>query len=221
VWSPDGSTLLFSSDRTVRGTRQDMWVRRFDGSPEQSFLETGDQLRPNDWSHDGRFMLDAKVPALERNYQIWVVEAGTKRQIPVATEAGDRGNARFSPDGKWIAYESDESGAIEVYVKPFPGPGGKWKVSEGGGLHPAWRGDGRELFYSTPDGKLTAVPIVAGASFQPGPPVVLFSRRNQGFDVSADGQRFIVNALPDDAGSPPLSMLVNWTALIKQPEPSH
>jgi Tol biopolymer transport system component len=220
VWSPDGSSLYFASDRTVKGTRQDVWVRRFDGSPEQSFLETGDQFGPNDWSRDGRFLLVRKVPVLERNNQIWAVETGTKRQIPVATEAGDREGARFSPDGKWIAYESDESGAIEVYVKTFPGPEGKWKISEGGGLNPVWRGDGRELFFSTPDGKVTAVPIAVGSTFQPGPPVVLFSRRNQSFDVADDGQRFMVNALPDDAGSPPLSMLVNWTALTKKPEPS-
>ena len=221
VWSFDGSTLYFCSDRTVRGTRQDLWMRRLDGSPEQSFLETGDQYVPLDWSRDGRFLLIATVPAKERNYQIWAIEAGTKRQIPVATEPGDRFSGRFSPDGKSVAYQSDESGTTEIYVKPFPGPGGKWKVSEGGGLTPRWRGDGRELYYSTPEGKIMAVPVGAGPSFEAGAAAVLFSRPNNGFDVSADGQRFFVDALPDDSGSPPLSMLVNWTALLKKPESSH
>ena len=220
VWSADAKSLFFSSDRTSRGTRQDIWLRRFDGSAEQVFLETGEQLGPEDSSRDGRFLAIRKVPVHERNYQIWVVEAASKRQIPIATEAGDHYEPRLSPDGKWIAYQSDESGASEVYVKPLPGPGGKWKVSTSGGMSPRWRGDGRELFYATPDYKIVAVPILPGPGFQPGPPVVLFEKPNNGFDVAADGQRFLVNALPDDLGVQPLAMVVNWTALLKKPEPS-
>ncbi len=221
VWSADGSRIYFSSDRKVRVTRSDLWVRDVDGAAEQAYLETEDQWTPMDWTRDGRFLAVQKIPLRERNYQLWAIEAsGSKRQIPIATEAGDRSEARFSPDGKWIAYQSDESGAMEIYVRPFPGPGGKWKVSVAGGLAPRWRGDGREIFYVTPEGKIVAVPISSTPSFQQGPPVVLFSKLNNGWDVAADGQRFLVNALPEDTGSPPLTMLVNWTALLKKSEPA-
>ena len=219
MWSPDGSRVYFDSDRKVKVTRSDLWVRDVDGPEERAYLETDDQWTPMDWTRDGRYLAALRIPLQERNYQIWAIEAApSKKLIPVATEAGDHGEARFSPDGRWIAYQSDESGALEVYVRPFPGAGGTWKVSSAGGMAPRWRGDGREIFYLTPEGKIVAVPVGGSPPFQMGAPAVLFSKLNNGWDVTADGQRFLMNALPEDTGSPPLTMLVNWTALLKKAE---
>ena len=125
----------------------------------------------------------------------------------------------FSPDGHWLAYASTESGRSEIYVRAFPGPGGKWQVSAAGGVDPRWRGDGKELFYLSLDNKIMAVPLEAAPAFHAGTPVALFSVHPQGagsvYDVAADGKRFFVNRLPADQGSPPLSLLVNWTSLLK------
>jgi Tol biopolymer transport system component len=220
AWSADSARVFFASDRKVRIQRGDIWERSVNGASEQSYLESQDQLTPLDWSHDGRHLAVMKVPLRERNYQIWVVDgADLKHQIPVAIDPSDHTEARFSPDARWIAFQSNESGANEVYVQPFPGPGGKWKVSVAGGLAPRWRGDGREIYYLTPEGKVMAIPISLAPSFQPGPPVVLFSKRNAGWDAAADGQRFLINSLPEDTGSPPLTMLINWTALLTKIEP--
>jgi Tol biopolymer transport system component len=217
AWSPDGSRIFFATDRKVRITHQDVWIRSLDGSSEQPYLESSDQLVPLDWTRDGRFLALSKIPLRERNVQIWAIEAADpKHQIPVATDPADHSEAHFSPDGKWIAYHSDESGVAEVYVRPFPGPGGKWKVSTGGGLAPRWPGDGREIFYLSPDNKIMAVPVTLSPSFQAGVSVALFTKVNNGWDVSRDGQRFLINSLPEDTGSPPLTLLINWTALVKK-----
>ncbi len=127
-------------------------------------------------------------------------------------------DSRFSPDGRFLAYDSDESGRFEVYVQAFPGPGGKWQVSSAGGNIPHWRGDGKELFYLSLDNKIMAVPLETTPAFHAGAPAPLFAVHPGAgavYDVAADGKRFLVNSLPADQGSPPLSLLVNWTSLLK------
>jgi Tol biopolymer transport system component len=125
---------------------------------------------------------------------------------------------RFSPDGKWIAYSSNASGRIEVYVTPFPHPEGKWQLSSAGGSAPRWRRDGKELFYVSADRTLMAVDVRAGSSVEGGVPVPLFSPRFVNvyfYDVSADGQRFLVNTeLPEEPF--PLTLVVNWTAGLER-----
>jgi hypothetical protein len=132
---------------------------------------------------------------------------------------------RFSPDGRWIAYQSNESGRNEVYVAPFPGPGGKWQLSTAGGAFPRWRRDGRELYYLAPDNKLmTALVSGEGSAFQVGVVRALFETRPRSgvnlnayaYDVSADGQRFLVNTLMQEATSAPITIVVNWTAGLKK-----
>ena len=127
-------------------------------------------------------------------------------------------NGVFSPDGKWVAYQSNESGRDEVYVRPFPGPGGVWQISAGGGTQPRWRADGKELYYVAPGNKLMAAAITAQASsITPGQPVVLFTANftrvtnRPPYDVARDG-RFLVNVELTDAATPPITLLQNWKA---------
>jgi Tol biopolymer transport system component len=134
--------------------------------------------------------------------------------------------AQFSPDGRWVAYISNESGRDEIYVRPFvegergSDVGGKWQVSTGGGIHPAWRPDGKELYYVGPDGRMMAAPIeIMGAELKPGEPVALFPARivaggldsgiGRQYDVARDG-RLLINTVPEEAASTPITLLQNW-----------
>ena len=127
----------------------------------------------------------------------------------------------FSPDGRWIAYTSDEAGQANVYVQSFPGPGGKYQVSKDGGLQPVWRADGKELFYLGVDGTLMAVPIDATGQFDAGVPQALFPTdaltiASQAYAVTKDGKRFLVGARPRQSSVAPLTVLVNWMAAIQK-----
>ena len=129
--------------------------------------------------------------------------------------------SQFSPDVKWIAYVSDESGTPQIYVQSFPTLNGKLQISTDGGMQPRWRRDGRELFYLAPNRKLMAVTIKAAAPFQAETPRPLFETRLDGtalrhtYAVSADGNRFLLNVAPE-SGAPPLTIVVNWPALLKK-----
>ena len=130
---------------------------------------------------------------------------------------------RFSPDGKWMAYASDESGKYEIYVQPFPATGGKWQISTNGGEQPSWRRDGKELYYVAGDKKLIAVTVEPDSlSFRASTPKELFQMhvgsdfgRNQ-YAVTADGQRFLVNTLVGETASPQITVMVNWAAGLKR-----
>jgi len=128
--------------------------------------------------------------------------------------------AEFSPDGRWLAYVSEESGGFDVYVTAFPSGQGKWRVSPDGGTLPRWRADGRELHYFTADGKLMAVEVSPGsASFDVGVPKVLFQTRvsraaGYQYVVTADGSRFLINETLPLTGTPSIDIIVNWPALL-------
>ena len=226
VWSPAGDRLLFGSDRKSKGSRQDLWTKSLDGSAEEILLESPDNRIPEDWSPDGKSISLDNVPAQgKRNNQLWIAEtAGEKKVRPFATEANYQGYSRFSPDGRWLAYDSDESGRSEVYVRPFPGPGGRWQISTAGGGQAHWRRDGKEITFLTPENKLMAVPVGTTPGFQAGPPALLFaihpSLNGAAYDATGDHQRFLVNTVPDEQGSPPLSLLVHWTRLLEKHEES-
>jgi hypothetical protein len=131
------------------------------------------------------------------------------------------GNAKFSPAGHWVAYQSDESGRNEIYVRPFPAAngGGKWTVSQGGGTQPRWRGDSKELFYLAPDGNVMAVPVSTGVDgFQPGTPGALFKGppNADGWDVSADGKRFLFPVPAGESAQAPFTIGQNWISLLKK-----
>src|SRR5262249_46270521 len=143
------------------------------------------------------------------------------KPFPVVQTTFDETFALFSPDGKWIAYESNESGRNEIYVQPFPGPGNKARISTDGGAQVHWRKDGKELFYIALDGRLMAVPIhLATDTIEAGAPVPLFATHmgpalsfpnRQQYDVSPDGQRFLMNTIIEEAPSP-ITVILNWKA---------
>jgi hypothetical protein len=134
-------------------------------------------------------------------------------------------NGQFSPDGKWVAYASNETGKWQIYVTSFPEARGKWQVSSGGGEQPRWRGDGKELFYLSSDGKVMAAPVTTAANFDAGTPVALFQATPRQpvplydlfvYDVSRDGQRFLINTQVKSAETQPMSLVLNWTARLNK-----
>ncbi len=229
VWSPDGRRIAFFSSRDGP---LNLYQKPASGAGEEELLlKTNANKYPTDWSRDGRFLLytgfDPKTRA-----DLWVLplsaepkNAERKPMLFLRTEFVER-NGRFSPDGKWVAYESDESGRFEIYVRAFspgqPGSGGKWPVSTGGGVEHCWRRDGKELFYLAPDRKLMAVQVKAGAGFQAGIPRPLFQTRVAGFSflgryaVTADGQRFLISSEAEGAAGEPATVILNWPAALKK-----
>jgi eukaryotic-like serine/threonine-protein kinase len=220
LWSPDGSRVVFSSSRS--GVF-DLYVKSATGAgTEELLLATPDNKFPVDWSSDGRSLLFVSNNP-EKGYDLWglSVDDPQARPVPVVSTPFDERDGQFSPDGKWIAYQSNESGRLEVYAQPFPGTGGRWQISTGGGAQVRWRGDGNELFYLSLDGRLLAVPLRygAGPAIEAGAPTTLFTPRlgrgvqtsnRQQYIVSADGQRFLMNATIEDATRTPVTMVLNW-----------
>ena len=189
------------------------------GAPEL-LVKSELQKHPNHISLDGRFLI-YDVHTLTMGQDLWVLPlAGDRKPVPFLTTPADETFGQFSPDGKWIAYSSDESGRRDVYVQGFaPGGGsatavGKWQISTAGGDKPRWRRDGQELYYIAPDGKMMAVPVKSGATFEPGAAIPLFETHVAGFfpyDVSPDG-RFLINtvAVAAMASSSPITVVLNW-----------
>lgn len=143
--------------------------------------------------------------------------SGDRKPIPFVNTQFSEAPGTFSPDGRWVAYASNESSRNEVYVAPFPGPGGKRQVSTAGGGFPRWRRDGTEIFYVDPDRKLVAAVVNGrGVSFEVGVVKPLFETRVTGpryeYAVTADGQRFLINTESEQAGSTPITVVTNWTA---------
>jgi Tol biopolymer transport system component len=222
VWSPDGKRIAFFSDRKAKRVKGDIWVKPVDGGVEEVLLENADSNTPEDWSRDGRFLSMTTTPAQgRRTNQVWVLDLGSGKKAAAVSTGGNQfaGDSRFSPDVRFLAYDSDESGRSEAYVQAFPGPGGKWQVSTAGGGNPHWRGDGKELFYLSLDNRIMSVPLETAPAFHAGAPTPLFAVHpafGSVYDVAPDGKRFLVNSLPADPSSPPLSLLVNWTAMLKR-----
>ena len=158
---------------------------------------------------------------------LWVLPmdgagSGERKAIPFLRSEWNERIGKFSPDGRSVAYQSDGSGRFEVWVRPFPaveGGGGQRMISQGGGANPRWRRDGRELFYLAPDGNVMAVPVSAsGAVFQSGTPVALFNGppNPQGWDVTADGKKFLFPVPVGDAAQAPFTIVQNWRSLLKK-----
>ena len=153
--------------------------------------------------------------------------AGDPKPCPFLSSTFTEGRGAFSPDGHWVAYGSDESGRREIYVRPFPGPGGQWQVSTAGGKEPRWRPDGKELYYIAPDSRLMAAPIASsGTALQPGLPTALFQPRiafggtpnalyRQQYDVAPDG-RFLINVSVEEATAAPITVITNWNPDAKK-----
>ncbi len=222
IWSPDGRQIVFASDRS--GACQ--LYRRDSGGAgqDEQLTDTPDEKRPLDWSRDGRFLLyQDRDP--NTSYDVWAVPdpagPGEHKPMPVLQTSFAESEAYFSPDGKWIAYTSNESKRNEVYVTAFPPSGGKWQISTQGGSHPRWRADGKELFYTSLDSKMMAEEIrIAGATVETTKPVELFSfvadiNILSPYDVTADGRRFLVLEQATGTRPAPLTLIVNWQAGLK------
>jgi Tol biopolymer transport system component len=157
---------------------------------------------------------------------------GDRKQIPVIDTPFDETAGQFSPDGRWVAYQSNESKPVQIYIRPFPGPGGQRPVTTAGGTQPRWRPDGKELFYVGLDGRLMAVPIAVGADQQlePGAAVALFRAQlatgaainstgtgtGAQYAVASDGQRFLINMSVGEATASPIRVVLNWDAALKK-----
>jgi len=219
VWSPDGSRIVFGSTRD--GIFR-LYLKPTGGAGKEELLPNLHGV-PSDWSRDGRFIIFSQNDTKARS-GIWVLPlSGDRPPVPgkpfpfMQTEFNEF-EAKLSPDSKWVAYTSNESGQNEVYVQTFPSPGGKAPISTGGGSRPVWRRDGRELFYIAADGKLMAVEVKTGSKFEAGAPKPLFDTRPGGrqFDISPDGRRFLLANVSEDAGHTPMTVVVNWTSQVKR-----
>ncbi len=225
VWSADGGRLLFGSTRTGFPT---IFQKAVGGGPEEPAAEgvvsAATPTYPNDVSGDGRFLLS--MQQTPRGYDLGLLMlAGERKASTFLSTPSDEVQGRFSPNTRWVAYASNESGRFEVYVRPFPAASGQTPISIAGGMQPEWRRDGKELFYISADSKLTAVPVTTdGATFSAGTPHALFDVEAPepiapyptDYAVTADGQRFLVNTVVDQPTRPALTVILNWTAGLKK-----
>jgi serine/threonine-protein kinase len=225
TWTPDGKRIAFSS---ANGGALNLFWQLADGSGGLERLTTGAYTQvPLSFSPDGQFLAYFEVnPATQRD--IWVLRMGDRKVQPFLQTPYDEAVPRFSPDGHWLAYISNESGRYEIYVQPFPGPGGKWQISTEGGEEPAWNPKGGELFYRSGD-KMMAVDISTQPAFAVGKPRMLFEGKYEhaavpstDYAVSADGQRFLMLKPVDQAQSAPTQIVVvlNWFEELKQKVPT-
>jgi serine/threonine protein kinase/Tol biopolymer transport system component len=220
IWSPDGTRVVFSSNRKGQFN---LYIKSYAGSGnEELLLEQDREQVPTDWSADGRYILFATRGDPKTQSDVWALPlSGDRKPIPVLQTSFREQEAVFSPDGRWIAYTSDESGRSEVYVTQFPVPGRKWQVSTSGGVLPRWSGTGREVFFDGSGERIMATEVSAdGSTFKVGQTQPLFEIRAQRpgtfFDVTPDGQRFLVNTAAQAQTSVPMTLVVNWPAELKK-----
>jgi len=240
TWSPDGAQIVFDSNRGSSGGTPRIYRRAANGTGSDELLfDAGaiDQFTvTSDWSADGRFLLFERMTAgtIATVSDIWVLPLdGERKAFPLLESKSVKSQARLSPDGRWLAYATNESGVSQIVVQPFPAvKDGKWQVSTSavGGIEPRWRGDGRELYYLGLDGTMMAVEITPGDTFDNGSPIALFKTGllfpplivETFYDVTADGQRFLVNQNappPANTGatdSVAITVIVNGTAALEK-----
>jgi Tol biopolymer transport system component len=233
VWTPDGKRIAFQSNK--EGPANLFW-QLADGSGGLERLTTSEYLEaPMSWSPDGQLLAYLEInPSTQR--EIWVLRVGdpsagtgqVRKAQPFLRTRFDEVEPRFSPDGRWLAYVSNESGRFEIYVQPYPGPGGKWQISTEGGIDPVWNPNGRELFYGSGD-KMMVVDIAAQPGFAAGKPRMLFEGRYErapvpvaNYDVSPDGQRFLMLKPSEQAQAAPtqINVVLNWFEELKQKVPT-
>ena len=211
AWSPDGSRVVFAS---VREGFYNLYQKVSSGAgQDELLLKTGENKFPTDWSLDGRFIAYSQDdPKTKRD--LWVLPLeGERKPIPFLRTEFSEERAAFSPDGRWIAYASDESTLQQVYVQPVPPSGAKWQISTNGGTRPRWRRDGKELFYLAADRKMMAVEVKGGASFEAGIPKELFQARVvpvSRYAVTGDGRRFLLVSPTEEVTAAPTTVVVNW-----------
>ena len=219
-WSADGHTVAWMSYRNGPG---DIFAKALDGAgPETAVFKRSaienDQRVPGDWARDGR-SIAYWTDRSDTRGDVWVQALDGSKPIAIAATAFNERRPRFAPDGRFLAYESDELGQNEVFVQPVPPTGGKWQISLGGGTEPSWGRDGRELYYISPSSDLMAVPIaLSDHTLSVRPPVRLFSIRGFGagqsqYEPTADGSRFLVRETTAPPAQP-IMVLLDWTARL-------
>ena len=220
-WSADGNFLFYTS----AGEGKTAFVKKNSsgaGNEERVYESANGIDDGTDVSPDGKSLL-FEVIGEKTLADVWVLplDGSAKPYALFASEFAEF-HAHFSPDGHWVAYASSESGRAEIYVQSFPPAGGKWQVSTGGGAQPHWRRDGKELYFIAPDRKLMAVEVKLGSTFEMGTPAPLFQTQVSNFtspnryDVSADGQRFLVNSSVQEQSRAPIIVILNWAAGLKK-----
>jgi serine/threonine protein kinase len=228
IWSPDGRQIVYSPGG---GRSSDLYLKPANGAVQGELLFHSEEIKnPLDWSRDGRWLLFGQRNSKTGRRDLWVLPMlGDRKPIPYLVTPFGKTQAKFSPDGHWVVYASNESGSREIYVQPYPmASGGKWPVSNGGGSQPRWSHDGKELFYFTPDETLMAVNInISGGTVQLSVPKPLFRAPVLGgtgggadggvwrWDISDDGQRFLINTALDDAAASPITVLLNWQSALR------
>jgi eukaryotic-like serine/threonine-protein kinase len=220
AWSPDSRQVAFSSTRG--GNQEDIYVKPVGGgSSEQLLLGDEGNKEPDRWSADGRYILFDYAGKKTKATDVWALPMfGDRKPFPVAQSPAIDYYGTLSPDGKWAAYESDESGRGEIYVVPFPGPGGKWQVSTAGGLQPFWP-PGKELFYVNLDSRLSAVEYsTEGPNFIVGKPRLALGGRalasTTGMDINRNDKRWLIAMPVGEPNASPLILTTNWTAGLKK-----
>jgi Tol biopolymer transport system component len=230
-WTPDGKRMAFQSNK--EGSAGNLFWQLADGSGGLERLTNSEYNQvPHSWSPDGQLLAFVEVNPTT-GLDIWVLPMGDPRTPglakaqPFIRTPFDEGGPRFSPDGRWLAYISDESGRFEIYVQPYPGPGGRRQVSTEGGTEPVWNPNGRELFYRGGD-KMMAVDIVTQPTFSAGKPRMLFEGQYvpapvtfSNYDVSPDGQRFLmIKANEQESAPTQINVVLNWFEELKQKVPT-
>jgi Tol biopolymer transport system component len=221
IWSPNGQRVVFDSNRS--GVRDLYWKPLNGGAgSEELLLKSSYPKAAADWSRDGRFILYSNLGG-NGLWDLWVLPIENGKPGNPSEFHGTRFNeccGQFSPSGRWVAYQSDESGQWQIYIRPFPATGEQWPVSTSGGIQVRWAFDGKELYYIAPDGALMAAPIAEkGDLVEIGNPVALFRTRiwtsgtlpttRQQYDVAPDG-RFLINVALDEATNAPITLPLNW-----------
>jgi Tol biopolymer transport system component len=218
VWSRDGKQVAYRSAGSATGYGS-LFLKPASGlEHEKSLLkiQAADDLLPNSWAVGDKQILITHQTA--EGYHLKLVPAAGGEAVPFQKDRGNQVDGQISPDGKWAAYVSDESGTWEIYVTTFPGGAGKWQVSRGGGTEPRWRGDGKEIFYVALGGMITAVPVSASGEFSTGTPTPLFQFHGRAaisstdafsYDVTKDGKRFLVNRYVKPEKITPLTIVLN------------
>jgi len=213
LWTADARRVLFSDffsggvfQRDARGVEKEKLLFR-----QPSFTPLDDLTR------DGRLLFYEALDFRTFHTDVRVRDLQSGEDRPLLQASFNEQGARLSPDGRWLAYESEESGQYEVFVRSFPGTGERRQVSKGGGRQPRWRGDGRELFYVSPDRKIVSVEVRPGSTLDAGVPKPLFQTRirpqieaRNHYDVTSDGQRFIVNSYRSEDAARPITVLAPW-----------
>jgi Tol biopolymer transport system component len=221
VWTSDDREIIYFSER--EGHPANLYRISSGGTgEEQLLLDSPMSKLPAGISRDGQWLLFVGNQNRGASTDIWTYSLREKKAQPWLATPFAEGSPQLSPDGKWIVYQSNESGRNEIYVRSFPESQEKFLVSNGGGVMPAWRGDGGELYYLSEDQKMMAVPVTLTPKFESGTPVALFPTRLldhpslRQYDVVSDGSRFLLNRIATDDRHAPLTLVQNWMGRLKK-----